>query len=847
MSDIATLGIKVDSTDVGLADKALVNLTNTANKLVGAIKGVVAAYLGWQAIKSIIVDSALLNARFETMGVVLNVVGRNAGYSAQQMQSYEVSLRKTGIAMIEARETLTRMSQAQLDLTKTSALARVAQDAAVVGGINSSAAFERMVQGIRTGETETLRTIGINVNFQQSYQSLAKELKKTTDQLTEAEKSQARMNSVLLEGAKLNGVYEAAMGTAGKQLQSMKRYTDDLKVKFGEVFNEALTMSVFGLTGALKDAHTELDILAQDKQLETWAHNLSDSIAFTADVIGSLAAAARKAGIDFAHEARKTDIKRDYTDKAGLAFWGKVGRGEFGDLFNQRELDKQRAAALKAEEAFYAKEVEINAKGFTAVRDLVKKNRQQKARDIELGVGTFAASDLARQASSFGISTSGEQAKLLSKQDADLFLEKPTSAPTAASSKSAAVDKIKSHIAALKEEAATLGLSSDALRRYELAQLKMTPVQQKLANGYIKQIELFQATVTAAQEHNAAWDETFSVLERDRLLKEEAIQTQRLWLESIALEKTLLGKTNEEREIELRLMSLRKAGVADASMEANIRQSTYASAGQQYLRSAYTQQDLFEEERKRVDTIYKEGGFGSPESLDAMEKYSISVGAVNEKYKALGTTIVENNDAARQLGMTFSSAFESAILSGKSLREVLAGLARDVYALFIRKTATEPLANMLSGAFSSGLGSLFGGSAAVPSNIASFGSMDFNSISAFSTTFADGGIMTPSGRVPIRKYSAGGIARSPQAAIFAENSVPEAYVPVPSGKIPVEISGSMPAPSISVTQHFDFRNADSSVEPRLRAEAERIKRETLSELMDNLTRGGAFASATGRR
>lgn len=55
--------------------------------------------------------------------------------------------------------------------------------------------------------------------------------------------------------------------------------------------------------------------------------------------------------------------------------------------------------------------------------------------------------------------------------------------------------------------------------------------------------------------------------------------------------------------------------------------------------------------------------------------------------------------------------------------------------------------------------------------------------------FANGGIMTSNGPVPLRKYAGGGIANSPQLAMFGEGSVPEAYVPVPSGKIPVELKG----------------------------------------------------------
>jgi len=52
--------------------------------------------------------------------------------------------------------------------------------------------------------------------------------------------------------------------------------------------------------------------------------------------------------------------------------------------------------------------------------------------------------------------------------------------------------------------------------------------------------------------------------------------------------------------------------------------------------------------------------------------------------------------------------------------------------------------------------------------------------------FADGGIMTKDGPMPLRKYAAGGIANSPQVAVYGEGSTPEAYVPLPDGRsIPV--------------------------------------------------------------
>lgn len=53
--------------------------------------------------------------------------------------------------------------------------------------------------------------------------------------------------------------------------------------------------------------------------------------------------------------------------------------------------------------------------------------------------------------------------------------------------------------------------------------------------------------------------------------------------------------------------------------------------------------------------------------------------------------------------------------------------------------------------------------------------------------FADGGVMTSAGPLPLRRYAGGGIANSPQMAVYGERG-PEAYVPLPDGRsIPVKM------------------------------------------------------------
>lgn len=67
-------------------------------------------------------------------------------------------------------------------------------------------------------------------------------------------------------------------------------------------------------------------------------------------------------------------------------------------------------------------------------------------------------------------------------------------------------------------------------------------------------------------------------------------------------------------------------------------------------------------------------------------------------------------DAARELGFTFESAFESAVIEGENLRDVLRGLLQDIARIVLRQTVTTPLANAVSGV----LGGFFSGGGPTP-------------------------------------------------------------------------------------------------------------------------------------
>lgn len=209
---------------------------------------------------------------------------------------------------------------------------------------------------------------------------------------------------------------------------------------------------------------------------------------------------------------------------------------------------------------------------------------------------------------------------------------------------------------------------------------------------------------------------------------------------------------------------------------------------------------------------------GNP--LLSKEEVEKSTAAINEQVKALEKT----KSFAEEFGLTMSSAFEDAIVKGGSFRDVLDGISQDIARIIIRQQVTEPLGKAVS-------------------------SFDFKGAGATAwdwlksvVGFADGGIMTSAGPVPLRKYSGGGIANSPQAAIFAEGGVPEAFVPVPSGKIPVEIRGA--GGGVTIVQHMTFNgNADRST---MAAWAAQIREQTKADVLREIQRGGAMSRAVGR-
>lgn len=201
--------------------------------------------------------------------------------------------------------------------------------------------------------------------------------------------------------------------------------------------------------------------------------------------------------------------------------------------------------------------------------------------------------------------------------------------------------------------------------------------------------------------------------------------------------------------------------------------------------------DPVEKYRKKLEEIDKLQSLGKLNPEQASEARFL----VNEEIDGLNKV----TEAAKQtksmfedLGMTFTSAFEDAIVSGSGFSDTLKGLEKDIVRIITRYATEDIFSN------------LFQKEGIKPTNhigsaIDKIKSSDiFGSIASF-FNFADGGIMTAHGPMLLKSYASGGVANSPQFAQFGEGSTPEAFVPLPDGRhIPVKMQGG------GVTQNFNF-------------------------------------------
>lgn len=396
MQELAVLGLEIDSTRMvaGAAQAKTVmrELTTETNVLSGALTRAQTAFrtgIGFLGIGFGLFEGARaikqaidLAARYETLGIVLTRVGQSAGYSSGFLTQLTRDLEKTGISMKESRQTIISMIQSQLELGNATKLARLAQDAAVTAGLNSSATLQRIVYGVTSSQVEILRSVGLNVSWEQSYKDLARELGKTQEQLTNQERVTARVNAVMKAGIPITGAYEASMTTAGKQVKSMERYAEDLKTKLGLVFQPAYTATVFAFSEAMKLTSGNVELLVP--LLAVYLARLVAMKVANTDMVTGLR---QRIALEVQHHKAVMDgsavaLNSRTADKQRAEQSLKTAQATRAEIAAEVELLTVRRNARLREFRSLSRDYNITAGDRTGLRDEIARNRDRVQREM---------------------------------------------------------------------------------------------------------------------------------------------------------------------------------------------------------------------------------------------------------------------------------------------------------------------------------------------------------------------------------------------------------------------------------------------------------------------------------
>ncbi|EDR7070771.1 phage tail tape measure protein, partial [Salmonella enterica subsp. enterica serovar Anatum] len=207
-------------------------------------------------------------------------------------------------------------------------------------------------------------------------------------------------------------------------------------------------------------------------------------------------------------------------------------------------------------------------------------------------------------------------------------------------------------------------------------------------------------------------------------------------------------------------------------------------------------------------------------SIFSMQNLSSVAGALSASFAMLGASASGSGNKWLSFGATVASGLVSAWAGGG-------------------------FGNLLSGSSgsASGFNNLTGSAADGTSGIPNI------------PKFANGGIFGKDGVIPLRAYKKGGIANSPQLAIYGEGDMNEAFVPLPDGRsIPVTLNtggagkGSVFSPvHIAINVNSDGSSSESGMdEARWGGAARQIKAIVLDTIAEEKRSGGSLNPNTNR-
>jgi len=212
------------------------------------------------------------------------------------------------------------------------------------------------------------------------------------------------------------------------------------------------------------------------------------------------------------------------------------------------------------------------------------------------------------------------------------------------------------------------------------------------------------------------------------------------------------GAISELKSLQQLATARQESGLQLAKLARQARELADAAPGNEKLADAFTK---IEEAARQAADGASLLALRVKEMSDPEAGFAKGLRSVAEEAEQIGKQMESATTRAFN-GMT--DALVNFVMTGKlDFRTLANSIISDLIRIQIQRAITLPLANAMAGVFG----------------------------------FASGGVMTSAGPTSLRTYASGGIANSPQLALFGEGSRPEAYVPLPDGRsIPVTMSGA---------------------------------------------------------
>lgn len=271
-----------------------------------------------------------------------------------------------------------------------------------------------------------------------------------------------------------------------------------------------------------------------------------------------------------------------------------------------------------------------------------------------------------------------------------------------------------------------------------------------------------QRVALAVQAHNAQVMEGIRVKDEEIAVSQQSYEAQKLYAAAIAAGVDPLKDTVMMEQLRASVLRQIKAE-QDDFVKANGMEA-------QYVREQIGLYRLDSKERVIQSALMKAQYEAKVEGRDLTDAEAASVrdlAEANWELDESGEAYGRIEGYIGDVGSAFADMTKGLLMGTTSMEDALGNLANTLAEVAIQAAIIDPFKSWVGDTFSLG-------------NIASF----------LGTGFANGGIMSANGEVPLRRYASGGVATSPQLALFGEGSHNEAYVPLPDGRsIPVTMTG----------------------------------------------------------